>query len=309
MKKVPDLQEIPKLPEEIIQAGLNGDLVLFVGAGISKLVGLPSWGELAFAVLEQLRNFQLLNYSELDHLSQLDPKKQLSIAKLIASENDCKLDLIAPFQGQAEGNTIYRSINDIGCTCVTTNYDELLCPSFIETKDGSTTPHPVKRFFEKKDFFSSKLNEPGTVLHLHGSISEPKQMVLTTEDYLLHYDDENVKHFLKELFSKKTVFFIGYGLEETELLEHIVRRGQMKPRSERRWFTLQGFFQSQKPLYENLHHYYLNSFGIHLIGFIRDYENYNQQERIFKDWAGQIEVRKPALADDIACMNEVLGNV
>ena len=121
MKKVPDLREMPDLPEEIVQAGLNGELVLFVGAGISKRVGLPSWSELALNVLDQLRKKELLNYSDLDHLKQLDPKKQLSIAKLIASENDCGLDLETPFQVQAEGDTIYKSINDIGCTCVTTN--------------------------------------------------------------------------------------------------------------------------------------------------------------------------------------------
>lgn len=47
MKEAPKLSEIPKLPEEIIQAGLNGELVLFVGAGMSKLLGLPSWKRLA----------------------------------------------------------------------------------------------------------------------------------------------------------------------------------------------------------------------------------------------------------------------
>ena len=151
MKKVPDLREVPHLRDEIIQAGLSGELILFVGAGISKLVGFPSWGELASDVLEQLRIKGLFNYSEIDHLRQLDPKKQLSIAKLIASENHCELDLKTQFLGNAEGSTIYKSINDIGCTCVTTNYDELLCPRFLEIRDGSTTPYQVKRIFKKED--------------------------------------------------------------------------------------------------------------------------------------------------------------
>ena len=29
----------PKLPDEVIQAGLDGNLILFVGAGISMMVG------------------------------------------------------------------------------------------------------------------------------------------------------------------------------------------------------------------------------------------------------------------------------
>lgn len=80
MSKVPDLREIPELPDEIIQAGLNGELVLFVGAGVSMLLELPSWGGLAREVLHTLRDKGLLNFSELEQLKTLGPKKQLSIA-------------------------------------------------------------------------------------------------------------------------------------------------------------------------------------------------------------------------------------
>jgi hypothetical protein len=126
MSKVPDLREIPDLPEELVQAGLNGELVLFVGSGTSMLLGLPSWGGLAGKVLGSLQRKKILNYSELEQLRALDPKKQLSIAKLIAAENAINLDLTEYFKGTSEGSGIYKAINDIGCVCVTTNYDELL---------------------------------------------------------------------------------------------------------------------------------------------------------------------------------------
>ncbi|MHB1290952.1 MAG: hypothetical protein ACYCY5_02000, partial [Sulfuricella sp.] len=73
-------------------------------------------------------------------------------------------------------------------------------------------------------------------------------------------------------------------------------------------FALQGFFRSQVPLYENLYGYYENSFGVHLLGFERDKENYNGLERIVKLWVSQIEIRKPPLASDVEFMNEVLGS-
>lgn len=57
--------------------------------------------------------------------------------------------------------------NDIGCSCVTTNYDDLLAPRFNKTKDGSTTPSQTTRISEKTDPYASVLNEPGTVVHLH----------------------------------------------------------------------------------------------------------------------------------------------
>ncbi len=308
MSKAPDLREIPELPDEIIQAGPNGDLVLFVGAGASMLLGLPSWGGLATEVLQWLQTKKLLNFSELEQLRTLDPKKQLSIANLIATENGQKLELSEYFKGKSEGTSIYKSINDIGCVCVTTNYDELLTPRYLDVDDGSKTPATVKRVCHKKDFLAKHLDEPGTVIHLHGGISLPETMVVTTKDYLEHYDDPNVQHFLGELFASKTVLFIGYGLEEAEILEHILRRGAVKTTADRRRFVLQGYFRSQQPLYDNLHRYYEKSFGVHVIGFVRDHEDYRQQESLLRDWASKIKVRRPPLARDMELMNKVLGN-
>ena len=55
MSKAQDLREIFDPPDEIIQAGLNCELVLFVGAGASMLLELPSWAGLATVALGELR--------------------------------------------------------------------------------------------------------------------------------------------------------------------------------------------------------------------------------------------------------------
>lgn len=91
MSKANDLAAEFSPPDEIVQAGLNGDLVLFVGAGASMLLDLPSWNGLAAKVLDDLRQMTYLDYSEVEQLLTLDAKKQLSIAILIAEEK--KYDL------------------------------------------------------------------------------------------------------------------------------------------------------------------------------------------------------------------------
>ena len=122
-----------------------------------------------------------------------------------------------------------------------------------------------------------------------------------------HYDNGNVQLFLGELFEKKTVLFLGYGLEEAEILEHILRRGRVSDSKMKKRFSLQGFFIRQDPLYKKLYNYYKKSFGVHLIGFTRDFKDYVQLENIIKTWSELIEVRPPALVADLDYMDEVLG--
>ena len=308
MTRVPELREVPDLPEEVKNAALDGDLVLFVGAGTSMLLGMPSWGGMAKQQMEHLREKGALNYSELEQLSSLDPKKQLSIAMQIAKDNEIPLDLTEGLTGFSEGNSIYKSINDIGCVCVTTNYDELLAPRYTDTENGSATPATVNRIYKKDKLLMMHLDTPGTVIHLHGAVSDESTMVVTTRDYLEHYDARLVQDFLGDLFARKTVLFIGYGLEEAEVLEHILRRGGVGKNKERKRFVLQGYYLIQKPLYENLHSYYRKSFGVHVIGFVRDHKDYKQQEAIFDDWDLQRFVNRPPLAADMEKMNQVSGD-
>jgi hypothetical protein len=164
MSRPPDLREVPDLPSEIRQAALDGDLVLFVGAGVSMLIGLPSWKDLALLVLEDLRKKGCLNYSELEQLKDLDPKRQLSIAELIAKENGFPFDLAKHLTIKESNRGVYSYLNKIGCTCVTTNYDELLSPNYYQKTDGSTTASPVTRVSQKEDLHASHLNTPGTVV-------------------------------------------------------------------------------------------------------------------------------------------------
>ena len=305
MANIPDLREIIDPPSVVMQAAMNGELVMFVGSGISMLRGLPSWEGLAEAVLEDLRQSDLLNFSEIEQLKTLDPKKQLSIAELIARENDHSLDLTKHFPEEIEGGLIYKALIDIGCVCVTTNYDKLLDPRFREADNRSKKPSLEKRVCERSEFFPSLLDKPETVIHLHGAVSKPETMIFTTKDYLEHYDNENVRTFLNALFTRKTVVFMGYGLDEAEILEHILRRGSASESSGRRRFLIQGFFRSQLPLYEKLHSYYEKSFGVTLLGFLRDHTNYECQVGIVQHWSRKLKVRKPQLTEDANVIDEI----
>ncbi len=308
MSTAPLLRPMFDPPNEIVQAGLDGDLVLFIGAGASRRLGLPSWSGLSRLVLHDLRQAGLINYSDLEQLRGLDAKKQLSIAHLIAKQNDFVIDYSSYLSNPNGESTIYADINKIGCPCVTTNYDELLEPVHLDADDGSETPTAIKRIVGAEKLYAKHLNDPGCVVHLHGAISDSDFIIVTTRDYLEHYDKEKTQEFLRELFTKKVVLFIGYGLEEAEILELILRKGDARDNKENCRFALQGFFLSEQPLYNNLYSYYEKSFGVQLLGYVRDYDGYAALDKIIRDWSNQLEIRKPPLAVDLDFMDEVLSN-
>lgn len=328
-EKAPALGKCPPIPPEVVLAAKRGELVLFVGAGLSRLVGMPSWDEMAKKHLECLRQKEALNYSDVNQLRSLNLQKQLSIAMDTAEGLGLKLDLADGLRlgdAKVKASRIYEYVNSIGCVCVTTNYDELLNPHDIGCQDdGSTTRAGVRRITEKEEF-KSGLSERGAVIHLHGSVKNQDSMIVSTREYLEHYADPNVRGFLGELFSDKTVLFLGYGLEEAEILEHILRSGLRRNRTDgvgklnkvpkeepdseakkgQTRFVLQGFYRSEQPLYEKLFGYYRSAFGIHVIGYDKDLKGYSQQEEIIRDWADNITVQPLGLAAVIKLIARVL---
>ena len=80
-----EIYEIPPIPDQILEAASNGKLIVFIGAGVSRLLGYPSWQNLAERYAEYLFQKGYLSYLECEHLKRLDPRKLLSIC-----ENFCK---------------------------------------------------------------------------------------------------------------------------------------------------------------------------------------------------------------------------
>ncbi|TRW97201.1 SIR2 family protein [Candidatus Methylobacter oryzae] len=293
----------PPVPPEIIDAAQDGSLVLFIGAGISRLVGCPSWDGFAWQVLEQLTP-SAMNYHEQKLIRSIpDPRKQLSLAKII--ENDAgqsKVDYHEIFDKPLSEENVYKYINQYSCSFVTTNYDKFIKPEYVRGKAEQNW-----RFYERSDLLASKLDVRGNVVHLHGCIDNHKSMVVTTKDYLNHYSSNEVPKFLKHLFSKKTVLFLGYGMEELEILEYVLKSSDQQGQEQKRLFILQGSFNADYSLFEKLKKFYNESFNAELIGFSLDKKNYNQQVEIIKKWGEQLTFGDQSLIDEAAAMEDELN--
>lgn len=232
-----EITPIPEVPNELIIAAKAGRLVPFIGAGVSMLAGCPSWNDLANMSLKTFIKYGSFNLSRLEQIKHLPPRVKLSIAKSLQKEGEM-IDFNKFFaegnnDAQKLGEELYSHLSDLSETFVTTNYDRWLdtkrktqtAPLNQDVDSSQSLPLQARRIIYKKEDLTPELS-PNTVIHLHGSLEDQEQMVLTTQDYVSHYANDRGKNnenrvltFLEFLFSERNVLFIGYGLEELGSVE------------------------------------------------------------------------------------------
>jgi hypothetical protein len=235
-------------------------------------------------------------------MSISDPKKRLSIAKIVAQKKGIKIDYTSIFEVTLKPNNVYDYLNAFNSSFITTNYEKYLKPCSRENE-----PEENWRFYKREQLLGVNLDRNGNVVHLHGCLDVPDSMVITTRDYLDHYSSKEVEMFLKDLFKRKTVLFLGYGLDEIEVLEYILRRGEASSKSEServRRYILQGFFNAEMALFELLQAYYQDLFSTKLIGFPKDYSDYGHQVEILASWSKKLKFGGMSLVDEVAALED-----
>ena len=279
-----DIPPIPAIPPGLREAAPRATLIPFVGAGASRLAGCPEWSELADGALQCFVDLGKFTYSQLDQIRHLNPRLKLSLALALEQEYKISIDfrkLIHPRSRREEvvGQRLYGSLSKLAKVFVTTNFDEWLDEELPEPmlslapdNDSATVRVPSKRnvIYKIHDLTPAALSQTNTAIHLHGSVLEPSGMVLTPGDYVRHYANDRVTGepakenrvltFLEHLFAHKTVLFVGYGLEELEILEYVIlkRRPAGGAKPEARHYLLQGFFSHEEQVLRTLRSYYLN---------------------------------------------------
>ncbi|HEY3489801.1 MAG TPA: SIR2 family protein [Candidatus Deferrimicrobiaceae bacterium] len=327
---------IPKKPTDVPaglrEAAQRGTLIPFVGAGASILAGCPGWAEFADGALSHFVAHGMFTYSQLDQIKHLNPRVKLSLAMALQKEHKLPIDfrkLLHP-KGRVsdDGEKLYGSLSRLGKIFVTTNYDEWLDEEIAGP--GLTlgaVPNPAAPLVNRErkvihnvnDLIPARLNQPGTVIHLHGSLLAPDDMVMTTQDYVRHYANDRlsgdtgtenrVLTFLEYLFEKKTVLFVGYGLEELEILEYVIlkaRRLSGTGPPEAKHFMLQGFFSHEQELMRSLKRYYLEACGIELLPYLRDHRDWRQLLEVLEAFARLVPASDPMVLQDFKEMENLL---
>jgi len=308
---------------------VRGTLIPFVGAGASRLAGCPNWSEFADAALRCCVANGAFTHAQHDQIKHLNPRIKLSIALNVAKVSNTPLnfqELLHPSgkKDNADGQRLYAALSTLGKIFVTTNYDEWLdtpiempSPTVVPaTTATSTTKNDRNVWHRVEDLTADKLNTPNTVIHLHGSLRAPHGMILTTPHYVRHYANDrltgdfrkenNVLTFLEFLFSHRTVLFVGYGLEELEVLEYVIVKARPRPGEEGPHYLLQGFFSHEVELMWHLTSYYQDC-GIKLLPFLRDTKSWHQLIDVIEDFARRAPASDPMKLQKLADMEELLN--
>jgi hypothetical protein len=332
-----EILPIPVIPELLRREAGRGVVIPFIGAGVSRLAGGPSWEEFANGALTSFVGQGSMDHATYAQMQHLSPRIKLSMAlereKLTLQNGGRPIDFVKLLHpsgdcSDGKGRRLYGALSTLSQRFVTTNYDRwlntpILLPTTriqeLGTAKQAVELKPQKRdmYVSPSDFKISLFDKPNMVLHLHGSVEVRDSMILTTENYVSHYandrrdgvEENRVLTLLDELFERYTCLFIGYGLDELEILEYVIsnKRRPMSPQKEIKHFLLQGFFSQEKALMRELRTYYSAQCRITMIPYLRDELDWDQLLDVIDYFAREIPIGDAQVSAQLASMKELLN--
>ena len=278
----------PEMEQEIINAIDSGDLLIFVGAGISKLIGYPLWMELGKKLADHSpRDVISLSQKSVLFSSGFTPMQIVTILSRRLDKKEKGLGLkkvveelsIEVTEKEDVALKIAGYLAAYNATIITTNADKSL----------EKTPLDGWQVFNSFEEFP--MDYKGLpLIHLHGSIEKPSEMVFTSEKYAEKYDVESA--FGKKLWDflrmkQWTILFVGYGVSEFELLRYFIN---FKNDSTRRMFMLSGYLEKDSIKYE-FDSEYFKSLGIYLLPYSREENDYMSLLNVLEKWDKTVKTK------------------
>jgi hypothetical protein len=292
---------IPQLPEAIIEAVNRGKLAVFLGAGVSRLVGCSGWQDLARKLVNRCYDDNIINYKEKETLSaNSDHKKTITIAyHLLNSKSKKNIFFEEMKAALKEGKdilipNIYDEIRQLRGLFITTNADTHFDRFFNEPN----------KIFREEDFDAETIDKVN-LYHIHGSILNEDSLVFTLRHYFRRYNAPNFVKFLKKIFDEYTVLFLGYGLAEFELIDFLFSKYDKKTKKDLRHFILHPFYSGEDNILEFEQAYY-NELGITVLAYEKDKRGYDQLIDVIKAWNKEINQLSTITPDTYKLIEDIV---
>jgi len=330
--KIFDIIDDFVLPERLKEDILNDKVVLFIGAGVSKSLGYPTWVEFSKFAINKLQEEGYINHFEKEELKKIqDPKEILSLFdnicprtgscsnKFYTDKFEMKSLDITPYENDIKDNLYYLLTDKIfGWKFITTNIDKEIVKakayhkykhlqSLVDIKNGESTTISFHQVFNSElqktvSFDPSFTDIDNNIVFLHGIVDDVENTIFTTKDYLRTYFNQGSKEqiFLQNVFENYTVLFVGYGLSEFSILESIVNS------SSRTHYSLYpvyygdtGTLRTKQKAFSDLH--------IELIPYYLDNDHYGRLTKVLEKWRTNIKnTRGSDFIDNRNSIDEIL---
>ncbi|MFI1242215.1 SIR2 family protein [Enterococcus casseliflavus] len=201
--------------------GVN-NLVPFLGSGLSKPLGFPSWPELVEEYKEGCSESELLGIQFF-----LSKKKYLDCFDLIINDvenqniknvEQLKQKISRAFKSKKiDNDNNYKDVINLNLPLIiTTNYDDNIDISG-ENRYSSVI------FKDIEDIRS--IENDNVIIHLHGSAKNTvkSSMIVTKQDYIELYEDDIYMRKLQSILGNKAILFIGYSLDDYYFMDELIK--------------------------------------------------------------------------------------
>jgi SIR2-like domain len=296
-----DLIIPPKLKEILLDGETK--IAFFVGAGVSKLLGIPLWNELANEAIKYLQENNYINHTESLRLRSENyaPKQIISIFHSLINDAD-KLkgfyagklikkpkknnpyELLYGFEKAIAKPVVKISTN------VDSEYENMLRVVTDKEKqkqnqEGQPTPVQINyQGTQLNNFSKNQRIDHKTLYQIHGSSNDPQNAILTAAQYIENYsNEEGLRGFLENIFTEHIVLFFGSSVQEFEILEHCLKSTP----SNKYHYALVGTRVGDDNLFR-VRKAYFEELKVKAVPYYLDFQGFDRLNYILEKWANEI---------------------
>ncbi len=210
-----------QIPKPLAEALIEGRLILFAGAGMS-MPQLPGWTSLLNSMLAK----------GLDERSPAIIAEQAKIRKLIAANKLLAAARLLRDGLQPAGfcsflSTAFRDARPDQrhrtaarlpfAGILTTNFDTLIEDAIIIARQGRSSVRVLNQTQIPELMLGLRERRLG-VVHVHGEVTDSQSIILAKPDYTALKKNPQFRQYFQTLCSTYTFLFVGYSLQDEDLL-------------------------------------------------------------------------------------------
>ncbi len=281
----------------------NGKLNIFVGSGISRDSGIPTWNGLIEQFIDMARKIRFVKREDKEAIHEICDKadkrkkegrfKPIEVATVLKNRLKQSVELTIPqsqaykdyhnwigstFGGSASNEKHINIVSTDYKYILTSNYDDLLQSAAYDsgyiTLSGNT--HSFKNQTEIIKLINNE--EPG-IIHVHGTVNnlEIDELIFAKEDYnkIILKKYEGFSFALRMLFTRYSTLFVGYGASDPHLEEVLEELSEYFPLIDSSFSLPESFLVTLRDKADVILEKYKERVGTNLI-LIDDFDQYGE---------------------------------